>query len=133
MDGGALPGWAAGRPDGLQSFPDRALRSRPALSPPIPADNWGKKAIGRKTTGTGRMRHLKTVHRRFRNGFQEGERPWGRGIGWAGWTGLAGAGCPYERLAGWLAGWLGRRRQAGGGVRETEQQQQQQQQQQQRV
>lgn len=36
------------------------------------ADNWSVKAIGRKTTGTGRMRHLKDVHRRFRNGFQEG-------------------------------------------------------------
>lgn len=32
------------------------------------------KAIGRKTTGTGRMRHLKTVQRRFKNGFREGER-----------------------------------------------------------
>jgi len=30
------------------------------------------KAIRRKTTGTGRMRHMKIVHRRFRNGFQEG-------------------------------------------------------------
>ncbi|KAL6782738.1 RPL37 [Auxenochlorella protothecoides x Auxenochlorella symbiontica] len=34
---------------------------------------WGQKAIRRKTTGTGRMKHLKEVHRRFRNGFQEGE------------------------------------------------------------
>ncbi len=37
------------------------------------ADNWSVKAIGRKTTGTGRMRHLKLVHRRFKNGFREGE------------------------------------------------------------
>ena len=37
------------------------------------ADNWSVKAIGRKTTGTGRMRHIKDVQRRFRNGFQEGE------------------------------------------------------------
>uniref|UniRef100_A0A915IZG7 Uncharacterized protein n=1 Tax=Romanomermis culicivorax TaxID=13658 RepID=A0A915IZG7_ROMCU len=29
-------------------------------------DNWSVKAIRRKTTGTGRMRHLKKVHRRFR-------------------------------------------------------------------
>ncbi|RMZ55563.1 hypothetical protein APUTEX25_000146 [Auxenochlorella protothecoides] len=36
-------------------------------------DQWGQKAIRRKTTGTGRMKHLKEVHRRFRNGFQEGE------------------------------------------------------------
>ncbi|CAG0912491.1 unnamed protein product [Notodromas monacha] len=34
-------------------------------------DNWSTKAIRRKTTGTGRMRHLKIVHRRFRNGFKE--------------------------------------------------------------
>jgi len=44
---------------------------------PVPApcfaDNWSVKAIGRKTTGTGRMRHLKLVQRRFKNGFREGE------------------------------------------------------------
>ena len=33
---------------------------------------WSVKAIRRKTTGTGRMRHMSTVHRRFRNGFREG-------------------------------------------------------------
>lgn len=33
---------------------------------------WGKKAIGRKTTGTGRMRHMKDLPRRFKNGFREG-------------------------------------------------------------
>ena len=27
-------------------------------------DNWGKKAIRRRTTGTGRMRSLKTVQRK---------------------------------------------------------------------
>ena len=37
------------------------------------ADNWSQKAIRRKTTGTGRMRHLKVVLRRFKNGFREGE------------------------------------------------------------
>ncbi|XP_045597836.1 large ribosomal subunit protein eL37A isoform X2 [Procambarus clarkii] len=36
--------------------------------------NWSVKAIRRKTTGTGRMRHLKIVHRRFRNGFREGTK-----------------------------------------------------------
>jgi large subunit ribosomal protein L37e len=36
------------------------------------ADNWSKKAIGRKTTGTGRMCHLKEMPRRFKNGFREG-------------------------------------------------------------
>merc|ERR1712151_192613 len=34
--------------------------------------NWGDKAKRRKTTGTGRMRHLKNVYRKFRNDFQEG-------------------------------------------------------------
>jgi hypothetical protein len=38
------------------------------------ADQWGQKAIGRKTTGTGRMRHLKDLPRRFKNGFREGEQ-----------------------------------------------------------
>lgn len=35
-------------------------------------DNWSEKAKRRRTTGTGRMRHLKLVHRRFKNGFREG-------------------------------------------------------------
>ncbi|KNZ62119.1 60S ribosomal protein L37-A [Puccinia sorghi] len=33
---------------------------------------WGAKAKRRHTTGTGRMRHLKDVPRRFKNGFREG-------------------------------------------------------------
>ncbi|KZF20472.1 60S ribosomal protein L37 [Xylona heveae TC161] len=33
---------------------------------------WGQKAKRRKTTGSGRMRYLKTVPRRFSNGFQLG-------------------------------------------------------------
>ncbi|XP_054274774.1 60S ribosomal protein L37-like [Macrosteles quadrilineatus] len=37
--------------------------------------NWSVKAQSRKTTGTGRMRHLKVVRRRFRNGFREGGKP----------------------------------------------------------
>ncbi|TFY80583.1 hypothetical protein EWM64_g3431 [Hericium alpestre] len=32
---------------------------------------WGQKAKRRKTTGTGRMRYLKEVSRRFKNGFRE--------------------------------------------------------------
>ncbi|KAG9307995.1 ribosomal protein L37e-domain-containing protein [Chiua virens] len=32
---------------------------------------WGQKAKRRKTTGTGRMRYLKDVSRRFKNGFRE--------------------------------------------------------------
>jgi large subunit ribosomal protein L37e len=31
---------------------------------------WGQKAKRRKTTGTGRMRYLKDVSRRFKNGFR---------------------------------------------------------------
>ncbi|KLT45625.1 ribosomal protein L37e [Cutaneotrichosporon oleaginosum] len=34
--------------------------------------NWGLKAKRRKTTGTGRCANLKSVHRRFKNGFREG-------------------------------------------------------------
>ncbi|XP_072924877.1 large ribosomal subunit protein eL37 [Hemitrygon akajei] len=37
--------------------------------------NWSVKAKRRNTTGTGRMRHLKVVFRRFRNGFREGTTP----------------------------------------------------------
>ena len=36
------------------------------------ADNWSEKAKRRRTTGTGRMRYLKVVRRRFKNGFREG-------------------------------------------------------------
>ena len=34
--------------------------------------NWGSKAKGRRTVGTGRMRYMKTLTRRFKNGFREG-------------------------------------------------------------
>ena len=34
--------------------------------------NWSAKALRRKTTGTGRMRHLRDMPRRFKNGFREG-------------------------------------------------------------
>merc|ERR1712087_651037 len=37
--------------------------------------NWSEKSQRRRTTGTGRMRHLKVVFRRFRNGFREGTTP----------------------------------------------------------
>ncbi|ESZ91804.1 hypothetical protein SBOR_7820 [Sclerotinia borealis F-4128] len=42
-------------------------------------DNWGEKAKRRKTTGTGRMRHMKEVPRRFKNGFQTGVPKGARG------------------------------------------------------
>ncbi|GBM00777.1 putative 60S ribosomal protein L37-A [Araneus ventricosus] len=34
--------------------------------------NWSVKGKRRKTTGTGRLRHLRNVWRRFRHGFREG-------------------------------------------------------------
>lgn len=37
--------------------------------------NWGMKAIRRRTTGTGRMRYLRSVDRRYKNGFREGTTP----------------------------------------------------------
>ena len=42
-------------------------------------DNWGEKAKRRKTTGTGRMRSLKLVPRKFKNGFQQGAPKGARG------------------------------------------------------
>jgi large subunit ribosomal protein L37e len=41
--------------------------------------NWSEKAKRRKTTGTGRMSHLREVHRRFKNGFQVGTPKGARG------------------------------------------------------
>lgn len=35
-------------------------------------DNWSVKAIRRKTTGTGRMRYLRNLPRRFKSNFREG-------------------------------------------------------------
>ncbi|XP_076307210.1 large ribosomal subunit protein eL37A-like [Tachypleus tridentatus] len=37
--------------------------------------NWSIKGKRRNTTGTGRLRHLKKVWQRFRNGFKEGIKP----------------------------------------------------------
>ncbi|KAJ8898946.1 hypothetical protein K2173_008445 [Erythroxylum novogranatense] len=34
--------------------------------------NWSVKATRRKTTGTGRMRYLRNVPRKFKSGFREG-------------------------------------------------------------
>lgn len=45
------------------------------------SDNWSVKAIRRKTTGTGRMRYLRHVPRRFKTNFREGELMWKRIIG----------------------------------------------------
>ena len=39
---------------------------------PTDTVNWSEKAKRRKTVGTGRMRYLKDVSRRFKNGFRTG-------------------------------------------------------------
>ncbi|KAG7025798.1 60S ribosomal protein L37-2, partial [Cucurbita argyrosperma subsp. argyrosperma] len=39
---------------------------------PASENNWSVKAIRRKTTGTGRMRYMRHVPRRFKSGFREG-------------------------------------------------------------
>jgi large subunit ribosomal protein L37e len=44
-------------------------------------DNWGEKAKRRKTTGTGRMRTMKLISRKFKNGFQTGVPKGARGAG----------------------------------------------------
>jgi large subunit ribosomal protein L37e len=36
--------------------------------------HWSEKALRRRTQGTGRMRHLKSMSRRFKNGFREGKK-----------------------------------------------------------
>lgn len=41
--------------------------------------NWGEKAKRRKTTGSGRMSHLKDVHQRYKNGFRVGVPKGARG------------------------------------------------------
>ncbi|URE46704.1 hypothetical protein MUK42_25701 [Musa troglodytarum] len=41
--------------------------------------NWSVKAIRRKTTGTGRMRYLRHVPRRFKSSFREGLKYMGKG------------------------------------------------------
>merc|ERR1712107_257572 len=41
-------------------------------SPKMRKYNWSSKALRRRTTSTGRMRYLKTMPRRFKNGFREG-------------------------------------------------------------
>ena len=41
---------------------------------PSSLDNWSVKAKRRNTQGTGRMRYLKHVFRRQKNGFREGTK-----------------------------------------------------------
>ncbi|KAI9748533.1 MAG: 60S ribosomal protein L37A [Lichina confinis] len=41
--------------------------------------NWSEKAKRRRTTGTGRTKHLRLIARRFRNGFRSGYPKGARG------------------------------------------------------
>ena len=60
-------------------LPDVRMLGGRKLLTPCCADNWGEKAKRRKTDGTGRMRYLKDVSRRFKNGFQTGQPKGARG------------------------------------------------------
>jgi len=53
---------------------------QPKLTRLPTTDNWSEKAKRRKTTGTGRMRHMKEVARKFKNGFRTGVPKGARGI-----------------------------------------------------
>ncbi len=52
--------------------PEEGLRLVRLPAAKIRSYEWGQKAKRRKTTGTGRMRYLKNVARRAKNGFQTG-------------------------------------------------------------
>jgi hypothetical protein len=43
------------------------------------ADNWSEKAKRRRTDGTGRMRSMSSISRKFKNGFQTGGQKGARG------------------------------------------------------
>ncbi|KAI1129309.1 hypothetical protein F5Y10DRAFT_264301 [Nemania abortiva] len=58
------------RPESVRRSRSR-FNGRCYLDPAI-LYNWSEKAKRRKTVGTGRMRYLKDVSRRFKNGFQTG-------------------------------------------------------------
>jgi len=60
----------------LASVAHRLLVTRLSL-----LDNWSTKAKRRRTTGTGRLSHLKTIHRRFKNGFRQGTKPAPKKVG----------------------------------------------------
>lgn len=50
----------------------RSRREKDKAADTVGTDNWSEKAKRRKTDGTGRMRYLADVSRRFKNGFQTG-------------------------------------------------------------
>lgn len=52
--------------------PDLGRKCQDADNRVCNTDNWSEKAKRRKTTGTGRLRYLSTVSRKFKNGFQTG-------------------------------------------------------------
>ena len=72
--------------------------------------NWGKKMIRRKNEGTGRMQYMKTLPRKFKNGFREGVRrcppsapsaasPGGFSLAWRGALLLLCGGCGGRQLS----------------------------------
>ena len=63
----------------LTTAHDTRAHARRRLTPARDTDNWSEKAKRRKTTGTGRMRYLADVSRRFKNGFQTGMQKNARG------------------------------------------------------
>lgn len=65
------------RSSGSEHFPSY---ERVETDTAIRTDNWSEKAKRRKTVGTGRMRTLGTVARRFKNGFQTGGQKGARGV-----------------------------------------------------
>lgn len=69
---------------------------------PIQTDNWSEKAKRRKTTGTGRARHLKLVRRRFRNGFREGGQAKPRQT--KAWSIISWWCIEYSKLNNWYGG-----------------------------
>ena len=60
------------RPATFRSPPVASVATLPSGRESITGSAKAKK---RNTTGTGRMKHLKIVYRRFRHGFREGTTP----------------------------------------------------------
>ena len=56
-------------------LPKREDVSPSSCSNPCFLDNWSVKAKRRNNQGTGRMRYLKKVFRKEKNGFREGTKP----------------------------------------------------------
>ena len=51
--------------------------------------NWSTKALRRNTTGTGRMRHLRHINRREKNGWRSGSQAVKKVKAWTSWETLS--------------------------------------------